>query len=381
MTAAAPRRYLDNAATAWPRPAVVLDAWRDAAERVGATAGRAAYREAIEAEAIRTRARVACARILGGVDAARVAFTAGCTVALNTAIAGLLRPGDHAIASAADHNAALRPLHALRSRGLIDLTIVPCDGLGRVDPATIVAAWRPATRLVCCTHASNVTGAVQDATAIGGLARERGGLFLLDASQTLGQLPFTVPGAAADVVAAPAHKWLQGVGGVGILWCRPGVEPAPLVIGGTGSASDTLDMPEAFPARLEAGTADVPGLAALVAAIGWIEERSVATIGRQCRALADRCAAELATIRGVRVLAAGDGPPIVSFTVAGHDPAEVAAAAEAIAGVQLRSGIHCAALVHEPLGTLPGGTVRASFGPFNTPDDVEALVAAVRAIA
>jgi selenocysteine lyase/cysteine desulfurase len=153
------------------------------------------------------------------------------------------------------------------------------------------------------------------------------------------------------------------------------------VIGGTGSASDTLDMPEAFPARLEAGTADVPGLAALVAAIGWIEERSVATIGRQCRALADRCAAELATIRGVRVLAAGDGPPIVSFTVAGHDPAEVAAAAEAIAGVQLRSGIHCAALVHEPLGTLPGGTVRASFGPFNTPDDVEALVAAVRAIA
>jgi cysteine desulfurase / selenocysteine lyase len=378
---AAPRRYLDNAATSWPKPPAVLEAWMDAAARVGATAGRAAYREAVEAESIRGRARAACGRILGGVAPARVAFTAGCTIALNTAIGGLLRPGDHVIATAADHNAVLRPLHALERRGVIALSIVPCDGGGRVDPQAIAAAWRPATRLVCCTHASNVTGALQDVAAISGIARDRGGLFLLDASQTLGQVPFTVPGGGADIVAAPAHKWLLGTAGVGILWCRQGVEPEPFVIGGTGSASDALAMPESYPARLEAGTADVPALAALGAAIGWLEDRAIAAVGGVCLELARRCAAELATVPGVRVIAAGDGAPIVSFTVADHDPAEVAAAAEAIAGVQVRSGIHCAARVHDWLGTLPGGTVRASFGPFNTAADVEALVAAVRAIA
>lgn len=380
-TSVVPRRYLDNAATSWPKPPAVLEAWMDAAARVGATAGRAAYREAVEAEAIRSRARVACGRILGGVEPARVAFTAGCTLAINTAINGLLRPGDHVIATAADHNALLRPLHALHRRDIIDLSIVPCDGRGRVDPQAIAAAWRPATRLVCGTHASNVTGALQDAAAIGGIVHDRGGLLLLDASQTLGQVPFSVPGAGADIVVAPSHKWLLGTAGVGILWCRRGVEPEPFVVGGTGTASDALDMPDAYPARLEAGTADVPALAALDAAIGWLEGRSIAAVGAGCLELARRCAAELAPLPGVRVIAAGDGAPIVSFTVADHDPAEVAAAAEAIAGVQVRSGIHCAARVHEWLGTQTTGTVRASFGPFNTAEDADAVVAAVRTIA
>lgn len=378
---AVPRRYLDNAATSWPKPPAVLEAWMDAAARVGATAGRAAYREAVEAEAIRSRARAACGRILGGVEPARVAFMAGCTLAINTAINGLLRPGDHVIATAADHNAVLRPLHVLHRRGIIDLSIVPCDGRGRVDPPAIAAAWRPATRLVCGTHASNVSGALQDAAAIGGIVRDRGGLLLLDASQTLGQVPFTEPGAGADIVVAPGHKWLLGTAGVGILWCRGGVEPEPFVVGGTGTASDTLDMPAAYPARLEAGTADVPALAALDAAIGWLEDRSIAAVGAGCLELARRCAAELTLLPGVRVIAAGNGAPIVSFTVADHDPAEVAAAAEAIAGVQVRSGIHCAARVHEWLGTQTTGTVRASFGPFNTAEDADALVAAVRTIA
>lgn len=380
-TSVVPRRYLDNAATSWPKPPAVLEAWMDAAARVGATAGRAAYREAVEAEAIRSRARVACGRILGGVEPARVAFTAGCTLAINTAINGLLRPGDHVIATAADHNAVLRPLHVLHRRDIIDLSIVPCDSRGRVDPQAIAAAWRPATRLVCGTHASNVTGALQDAAAIGGIVHDRGGLLLLDASQTLGQVPFSVPGAGADIVVAPSHKWLLGTAGVGILWCRRGVEPEPFVVGGTGTASDTLDMPDAYPARLEAGTADVPALAALDAAIGWLEGRSIAAVGAGCLELARRCAAELAPLPGVRVIAAGDGAPIVSFTVADHDPAEVAAAAEAIAGVQVRSGIHCAARVHEWLGTQTTGTVRASFGPFNTAEDADAVVAAVRTIA
>lgn len=378
--AAAPaRRYLDNAATSWPKPPEVHAAWARAGRDVGAAAGRAAYSSAAEAGAIRDRARRAAARVLGA-DPGRVALPAGGTLALNVAIHGLVRPGDHVIATAADHNATLRPLHWLARQGTITLEIVPCDGLGSVDPADVAAAWRPATRLVACTHASNVTGAVQDAAAIATVAHERGGLLVLDAAQTLGQRPLDVRACGADVVCAPAHKWLLAPSGTGILWARVGVEPAPLLQGGTGTASESLDMPEAFTERLEAGTGDVAALAGLAAAVEWLETRGVEAVGGRCRGLAAACAARLADLRGVRVFAAAAAAPIVSFTVAGHDPAEVAAILEQAAGVEVRSGFHCAAAIHEHLGTRAGGTVRASFGPFNTEADVDAVITTVAAV-
>lgn len=381
MTEPQHRRYLDNAATSWPKPEEVWAAWNDAARRLGATAGRAAYREAVEAGAIRDAARQAFARLLGGVDPARVALPAGCTLAINQAIHGLVRAGDHVIATAADHNATLRPLHWLARAGVIDLTIVPCDGVGRVDPAAVEQAWQPATRLVTISHASNVTGCLQDVPAIVGIARARGGLVLLDAAQTLGQIAWSTPGFGADMVAAPAHKWVLGTSGAAVLWCRAGVDPAPLVQGGTGSASDSLEMPEAFTDRQEAGTPDVPALAAAAAGIGWLEERGVAAVGGGYRALAAACATRLGDVRGVRVVADPRGAPIVSFTVEGYAPAEVAAILEASAGVQVRAGHHCAALVHEHVGTRNGGTVRASFGPFSKAADVDALVDVTAAIA
>lgn len=376
-----PRRYLDNAASTWPKPDAVLAAWNDAARRVGATAGRAAYREAVEADAIRGRARAAAARLVGNVDPRRVALPSGCTLALNLAIHGLVKPGDHVIATAADHNATLRPLHGLARSGVIALSILPCDGVGRVDPAGVAAAWRPATRWVVLSHVSNVTGVLQDVPTIAALAHDRGGLVILDAAQALGLVPFAVPGFGADVVAAPAHKWLLGTSGAALLWCRDGVEPAPLVQGGTGSASDSLDMPEAFSDRLEAGTPDVPALAALTAAVNWLEERSVADVGAACRRLAAEAAGRLAEVPGVIVQAVADGAPIVSFTVEGYAPADVAAVLETGAGVQVRSGFHCAALIHEQLGTKRDGTVRASFGPFSTAADVAALVETVAELA
>ena len=375
------RHYLDNAATSWPKPDAVITAWNDAAIRVGATAGRAGYREAVEADAIRHRARAAAARLLGGVDPRRVALPAGCTLALNMAIHGLVRPGDHVIATAADHNATLRPLRWLEQSGAISLTILPCDRLGRIDPADVAAAWRLATRLVTVSHASNVTGAVQDIAAIASIAHDRGGLVILDAAQSLGQIPCDLPGFGADVVAAPAHKWLLGTSGAAILWCRDGVEPAPLVQGGTGSESDSLDMPEAFADRLEPGTPDVPALAALAAAAAWIDERGVAAVGDGCRRLAADAAATLRECRGVAVHSVADGAPIVSFTVEHYAPTDVATVLEVAAGVQVRAGFHCAALVHDHLGTRADGTVRASFGPFNTAADVEALCTAVAEIA
>ena len=377
MTAAPARRYLDNAATSWPKPEPVLAAWERAAREVGAAAGRGTYRSALEAGAIRDRARAAAARLLGGVDPARVALPAGCTLALNMAIHGLVRPGDHVIATAADHNAVLRPLHALARRGIAEVTIVPCDATGRVDPAAIAAAWRPETRLVACPHASNVTGAGQDVAAIAAVAHDRGGLVVVDAAQTLGVAPLDVAALGADVVAAPAHKWLMGTGGVGILWARAGVEPESVIQGGTGSASESLDMPGAFVERMEAGVHDLPPLAALVAAADWLAARGPA--GGHGLGLARDCAARLGSLCGVRVIA-GDAAPIVSFTVEGYDPAEVAAILEQAAGIEVRAGLHCAARVHECLGTAAGGTVRASFGPFNGPADVDAVVDAVAAI-
>jgi cysteine desulfurase/selenocysteine lyase len=375
-----PRRYLDQAATSWPKPPEVLAAWRHAAEAIGATAGRGLYREAAEATAIQVRARAAAARLLGGVDPGRVALPSGCTLGLNLAIHGLARSGDHVIATAADHNATLRPLHSLATQGVIELSIVPCDAAGRVDPAAIAAAWRPATRLVVCAHVSNVTGAVQDVRAITDVAHDRGGLVVLDAAQSLGSVPADRPGWGADVAVAAAHKWLLGTAGVALLWAREGVEPATVVQGGTGSASESLDMPAAFSERLEPGTPDVPALAAALAAAGWVEAQGVATAAAVGGELADRCAAELGGLAGVRVTRAATAAPIVSFTVEGYDPAEIAAILEQAAAVQVRSGFHCAALIHEHLGTRAGGTVRASFGPFNTAADVEALVGAVAAI-
>ena len=376
------RRYLDNAATSWPKPEEVFEAWQHAARSVGAAAGRAAHRDAVAADAIRAGARGRIAGLLGGVDPDRVAFCAGATLALNMAIHGLLRPGDHVIATAADHNATLRPLHLLRSRGIIELTIVPCDGTGTVDADEIGRAWRPTTRLVACSHASNVTGAVQDAGAIAAVVHARGGLFLLDAAQTLGQRPLDAGGCGADILAAPSHKWLLGPAGAGILWARSGVEPEPLVQGGTGTASESLEMPESFVERMEAGTPDVPALAGLSAAVDWLEARGVETVGVGCRRLADACAARLRGIGGVRVFGrTQSGAPIVSFTVEGYDPAEIAGVLEQMEGVQARSGFHCAACVHDQIGTRASGTVRVSFGPFNTDDDVEAVVRSVGMLA
>lgn len=381
------RRYLDNAATSWPKPEPVLAAWERAARVVGTAAGRGGYREAVEADAIRRRARERAAALLGGVDPARVALPGGATLGLNMAIHGLARPGDHVIAMAADHNATLRPLHALEARGVIALSIVPCDGVGRIDPAAVAAAWRPATRLVVASHASNVTGAVQDARALAVIAHERGGLLVLDAAQSLGQVAGWSDGAGgrcfgADVVVAAAHKWLCGMGGVAILFARAGLAFEPLVQGGTGSASESLEMPSAFTDLFEAGTPDLPALAALDAAAEWIDGETVVALNARARGLATACAEGLRGIRGARVFAAPDaGPPIVGFTLEGYDPAELSAVLEQAAGVQVRSGFHCAACIHGHLGTRAGGLVRVSFGPFNTAADAAAVVETVARLA
>ncbi len=379
-----PRRYLDNAATSWPKPESVWQAWEQAARNNGVAAGRGGYREAVAAGKMIAEARSAAAGLLG-VPAARVALPTSATLGLNQAIHGLLRQGDHAIATAADHNATLRPLHHLARQGRITLSVVPCDGRGWVDPQVIADAWRPATRLVTLSQASNVTGMLQNTAAVRDLVRQRDGLFLLDASQAFGQVPLDADGPAADVVAAPAHKWLQGMHGLAVLFVRAGLELEPLLQGGTGSVSESLDMPQSLPEQIEVGTADLPAAAALPAAVAWLETEAGVRRRAVCRRLARECRERLAAVPGVRVVgptAAEDAAaPIVSFVVSGFSPVETAALLEQVSGVQVRAGFHCAAAIHDHLGTTAGGTVRASFGPFCDAADLDALVAAVEAIA
>jgi len=370
------RRYLDNAATGWPKPPEVVAALVRAAVECGASPGRGGYRSALEATALRERARLAVGRLVGD-DPRRVVLTPGATHALNVVLHGLLRPGDHVIATAADHNASLRPLEWLRRRGGVDLTIVPCDGRGLVDPRAVRLAWRPATRMLVCALVSNVTGVRQDLAALSAVVRGHDGWLVVDAAQAAGLEPLVEVARLADAVAAAGHKWLQGPAGTGWLWLREGLEPEPLLQGGTGSGSDSLDMPAPLVSRLEAGSADVAALAGLAAGIDWLQRQAEGAVAAHGRSLARACTTALDALPGVRVFGGDAAAPIVSFTVEGYDPADVAAILEQSSGLEVRSGFHCAALVHRHLGSAAGGTVRASFGPFNRPDDVRRLVEAV----
>ena len=378
------RRYLDNAATTWPKPEAVWKVWEQAARENGVTVGRGTYREALAAENIVRQLRQDVAALIG-VSPERISLPLSATLGLNQAIHGVLKRGDHVIATAADHNATLRPLRHLEKKGEIQLTIVPCDARGWVDPDEIVRAWQVNTRLVALSHASNVTGVVQDVKTIVHSAREREAISLLDASQSLGHVPFSQDLPTADIVVSPGHKWLMGMHGTAIIYVRQGIDFEPLIQGGTGLKSYSLDMPVETQDLIEVGTLDVPSVAAIGAGCQWLHEKGVESVALACKELAQACYDGLRDIQGVRLITAntaevGIGPPIISMVCDGYSPPEVAVMLEQIAGVQVRSGYHCAACIHEYLGTTQGGTVRVSFGPFSDISDVDAVVSATKKI-
>ena len=322
-------------------------------------------------------------------DPGRCVFTANATDALNLALAGLCRAGDHVVTTAVEHNSVLRPLHMLQERGVITTTIVPCDGQGRVDPRDVAAALEPATRLVVLNHASNVCGAVQPVAAVAAACRERGVLLLLDAAQTAGVLPVDMTALGADLVAFTGHKGLLGPTGTGGLLVGPGIDVASTRWGGTGVRSHELHHPDAWPYRLEAGTCNVVGLAGLAAALDWLEERGVVEVARHERALADRFLAGCREIPGLQVVGRAGARPdvlgpdrlaVVALNLEGRTPHEVGEFLDVDHGIAVRSGLHCAPLLHQTLGTAPEGAVRFSFGPFKTDEHIDAAVAALAAV-
>lgn len=381
------RIYLDNAATSWPKPETVYQAVERHQRELGAPAGRGTYHEASEVERLVDDARRRIARLIGTEEGRRIVFTHNGTDALNLAIHGLLREGDHVVTSVVEHNSVLRPLRFLEETRGISVTRVPCGVEGIVDPNEFRSAIGPKTRLIVLTHVSNVTGAIQPVAEVGRIAREQGIMFLVDAAQSLGHITVDMREIGAHALAAPGHKGLLGPLGTGLLYVAPGMEAelTSLRQGGTGTQSDDDRQPDSLPDKYEAGNLNVPGILGLGAGAAFLEERQIEEVRRHERELLDRLLAGLAGIPGVTLFGPRDSSRqvgVVSFHVKGYDPREVVALLDSEYAVQTRAGLQCAPRMHEALGTSrSGGTVRLSTGPFTTSEQIDAALAAVAEIA
>ncbi|HET7038125.1 MAG TPA: aminotransferase class V-fold PLP-dependent enzyme, partial [Thermomicrobiaceae bacterium] len=379
--------YLDNAATSWPKPEPVYAALESFLRTAGANPGRGSHVMAARAAATLDETRRKLARIIGVADPRRIVFASNTTDALNLAIKGLLRPGDHAVTTVMEHNSVRRPLRALRDQG-VDVSTVAADAEGITSPEDFTAALRPETRLVVLTHASNVNGAVQPVAEIAAAVRAHSDAFLLvDAAQTLGALPFTMDELDADLLAFPGHKGLMGPPGTGGLAIGPRVRPDDLRTvreGGTGGNSEEDVQPAELPNRYEAGTLNTVGIAALGAAAEVVLELGVPAIRAHEAALVNRLVDGLEEIPGVRVLAPRDPErraAVVSFLIEGWEPVDIGAALDSSFGIACRTGLHCAPDACKALGASPGGTVRFSPGYFTTEAEIDQALEAVEQLA
>ena len=369
--------YLDNAATSYPKPRCTVDAMVQALTQCGANPGRAGHRLSLEAGRTVEACRESLAAMLDEQDATRIAFAQNATDALNMAIHGVLRTGDHVISTLIEHNSVLRPLSELSRSGTITLTLVPPDEGGRIRVEDVERAITPRTRLVAMTHMSNVLGVAQDAERMGAMCARRGVLLLLDCSQTAGHLPLTPAKWGCALLAMPGHKGLLGPHGTGALWVAPRVRLAPLRQGGTGSASESMFQPRMMPDSLESGTLNLPGIAGLNAGMRYaLAHRAEAH--ETAVALCDFMREGLLGLPGVRVYTPS-GAMLTSFNIDGISSQEVASVLDG-ANIAVRAGLHCAPGVHRFLGTLQTGAVRVSPGMMNGMKDARALVDAVAGI-
>ena len=374
--------YLDNAATTLQKPPEVGQAMLAALQTAG-NPGRGAHEPTLHAARLVYGAREALAELFHAESPARIAFTANATQALNTALCGLLAPGDHVLTTVCEHNSVLRPLYRLRAQG-VQVDFVGVDAQGKLRCEQFAQRLRPNTKAIVVTHASNVTGCVTDLVRVSAFAKAHGLLMIVDAAQTAGARPIDVQELGFDVLCFTGHKALLGPQGTGGLYVRPGLQMAPLVVGGSGVHSFAEAHPSEMPTALEAGTLNVPGLAGLEAGVRWILARGVEALCAQETALARLFYENIQGIPGVVVYGgcpAGPHAPIVSLNLAGEDSARVADALWEEYGICVRAGAHCAPLMHKALGTVEQGTVRFSFSHQNTAQEALAAAAAVRALA
>jgi cysteine desulfurase / selenocysteine lyase len=378
--------YLDNAATSWPKPDQVGRAMVKFLDEIGANPGRSGHRLSIEAARIVYQTREAVAEVFNAPDPLHVVFTHNGTEALNLALKGLLRPGDHVVTSSMEHNAVMRPLRALETQG-VGISIVPCAPDGSLKPAQIEAALQENTVLIVLTHASNVTGTVLPVPQIGEIACRRGVLFLTDEAQTGGAFPVDMQSDRIDMLAFTGHKSLYGPTGTGGLILGSRIDPgriAPLVRGGTGSRSEMEEQPSFLPDKYESGTANVVGLAGLKASLHWLFRQSVNELWEQKTALHKKLLEGLSNIPHVVIYSCGEtaqSTGVVSFNIGELEPSEVGLRLDEEFEIMARVGLHCASAAHKTIGTFPRGTVRFSLGAFTTPAQIDQALQAVADIA
>lgn len=328
-------------------------------------------------------ARLALKQLFGAESPDRIAFKANSTEALNIAIKGILKPGDHVITTALEHNSVLRPLYEMEDRG-VELTILPADKLGRLNYSDFHEAVRENTKAIICTHGSNLTGNLVDLNRVGAIAKKHGLLFVVDASQTAGVVPIDVRQMHIDILCFTGHKSLLGPQGTGGIYVREGVYVAPLLRGGSGVQTYLRNHPPQMPTALEAGTLNAHGIAGLLAAVNYIQRTGMDRIRRTEQALMREFYEQVSAIPGITVYgdhAAPERCPIVTLNVRDYDSGLVSDVLARDYGIATRPGAHCAPLMHQALGTVEQGAVRFSFSHFNTSEEINIAVSALRELA
>ena len=371
--------YFDNAATTMRKPQQVTDAVVHAMNSLG-NAGRGVHEASLEAARTVYGTRAKLAEFFNAEDAKQIAFTANSTEALNIAIKGVLEPGDHAITTELEHNSVLRPLYEMEEKG-VELSIVKSNRTGTIDYDDFEKLIKANTRAIVCTNGSNLTGNLVDVARVGQIARKHGLIFIVDASQTAGVFPIDVQAMNIDILCFTGHKSLLGPQGTGGIYVREGLVVRPLKCGGSGVQTYLKKHPDDMPTALEAGTLNGHGIAGLDAALEYLMETGIDTIREKEQALMWRFYNGIKDIHNIKIYGDFSGTercPIVTINLGEYDSSDVSDELFVTYGISTRPGAHCAPLMHKALGTVEQGAVRFSFSHYNTEEEVDTAIAALR---
>ncbi len=374
--------YFDNAATSYPKPPSVYEAINFTLQHVGANPGRGEHSLSQSANRIIFKARETIAEFFNIPNSRNIVFTSNGTEAINLALKGFLKPGDHGIISSMEHNSVVRPLNSLKNDG-VNVTIVQCDKEGKLNPDYVFKEIKKNTRLIVLTHASNVTGTILPVEEIGEIAAKKGIPLLVDAAQTAGTIPIDVVRNNISLLACPGHKSLLGPQGTGFLYICEGFNLKPLIEGGTGSNSELSEQPDFLPDRFQSGTLNTPGIAGLKAGIEFINKKSIQTIKEHEDMLSKTFINKLKEINRVRIygpLSIKEKTAVVSFNIKGKDSADIATALDEKYQIMVRVGLHCSPHAHKTIGTFPDGTIRVSFSIFNTVHEIDYFIDSLKVI-
>lgn len=373
--------YLDNAATTFPKPDVVYDAVMDCMKNYCANPGRAGHKLSLRAGREIYDTRENLAKLFNIDNPMNIIFTSNATESLNLAIKGLLKKGDHVITTSMEHNSVIRPIMALEKIG-VENTIVDCDEEGFLDINDLEKAIKSNTKLIVTTHASNVFGTLIDIKEVGLVAKKNNITYLVDASQTAGVYDIDVKNMNIDILATAGHKSLLGPQGVGILYIKEGIDLDTLKEGGTGSQSEYLFQPQMLPDKYESGTHNTPAIAGLNAGVKYILD-NIDDIRRKEEELCEYMLSRLDEIKDIKIYGTKDikkRVPVISINIADVDSGEITFILDSKYDIATRSGLHCSPLAHKTVGTIKQGTVRFSIGYFNTKDDIDRVIDALKKI-